>query len=217
VPRPTFEKKIDLDQLQLMLDRDMKKSQIARELHVHPSSITRAIDRMTGKKYVHPIVAFEKAKPYADRQFKFLDEIFDDIEDLNELRVMVMDYSRGRRKAVKAMQRITEMKSKEITGDSEGNKSGSVASPGKIKAEKKIEKFDFTIDPRALLVQIVKEKREHLALQYNVFMGIADAKNVRAFQKHLLDILGEMAPELREKFVNRLKAENAIRAELIVP
>lgn len=209
-----FEKKIDYDQLNLLLARKMIPAEIARKLGVNRSSITKAIKKMKG--HTHKIVAFEKAKDYADYQFSFVDQLREDVKILNNLLDTVIRYLRGDKEAFISMQRKIELKSVEQGGDKKG-KGKSIKSEGKkTKIEQKIETFDFSAEPRLIAVSIIREIREHMQLQLNAINTLASAENVKAFQRHFIDILGEVAPDAREKLISRLRSEHAIRADLIL-
>lgn len=213
-----FEKKIDYDQLDILLGMKMKQAEIARKMGVHRSSITKAIKKIRG--HAHKVVALEKAKPYSDHQFNFVNQVQKDINTLNDLLDPVIRYLQGDKNAFISMQRKIESKSIEQEGEGQANGSKKKKRSGgagkKSKMEQKIETFDFSGEPRLIAVSIIREIREHLQLQVNAINMLASAENVKIFQRHLLDVMGEMAPDAREKFIARLRSEHAIRADLIL-
>lgn len=215
-----FERKVDYDQLDILLGMKMKPAEIARKMGVHRSSISKAIKKIRGQ--AHKIVALEKAKRYSDYRFTFVGQLQDDVGILRDLLDPVIRYLQGDKDAFISMQRRIESKSVEqgepSTEKGSGKKRGNPPQGGgkKSKIEQKVETFDFTAEPRLIAVSIIREIREHLQLQLNAINTLASGENVRAFQKHLLDIMGEMAPDAREKLIARLRSEHAIRADLIL-
>jgi hypothetical protein len=210
-----FERKIDYDQLQKLLDESprIKKAEIARRFGVGRAAITKAVHKL--ENHVHKITALEKAPKYATYQFTFIEQQNKDINVLNDLLDRVIRYINGDRDAFKPMQRKVESKSVE-GGKKQDGAEGEGDQGRKSKVEQKIETFDFTVDPRLLAVTIIREVREHLKLQLDAFNVVANANNVLAFQRHVLDIIGEIAPDARAKIIDRLRSEHAIRAALIL-
>lgn len=201
--------RIDIDQMIRMLEDGVRPAEIARQMGVGRAAVSKAMGKIDLK--VHKGVVLGKSQRYADYRFSFIAQQNKDIAILNELLDRVIRYINGDKDAFKPMQRKTESKSIEGPQSGEGEGAGR-----KSKIEQKIETFDFSTDPRLIVVQIIREVREHLRLQLDTLNMLASAKNVMEFQKHVLDVIGQISPEAREKIVERLREEHAIRAALIV-
>jgi hypothetical protein len=205
--------KVDLDELQTLLDKKIIKSDIAKKMGVNPSSITRAIKRMN--EVTSRVMTMEKGRRLADHAFNFMTQQERNVRVLNELLDGVLKYIGGDSTVFKAMQRKIETKSVEQPEGSEGKK-GKGGGGKKVRGEVRIETFDFSTDPKLLVVQVIREVREHMDLHLRVMATLANAENILNFQKHVIEIIGEVDPACRQKIIDRLRAEHAIRAGLIV-
>jgi hypothetical protein len=210
--------KVDYEQaLRLFNEDHLSPAEIARQFGVHRSTITRVLRQLQGKipEGMPSVVAAHKVARYADYQFGFVEQQNKDVKILNNLLDRIIRYINGDKTAFTPMQKKVESRSAE-GGQEEKAKKGKEGASKKTKVEQKIETFDFSIDPRLLMVQVIREVREHMKLQLDALNMLANAQNVLAFQRHVLDVIGEIEPGAREKIVNRLRSEHAIRASLII-
>jgi transcriptional regulator with XRE-family HTH domain len=198
------------DKLIDMLKPGVSQAEIARRLGVHRSTITRALRKLDKK--IPDVVTVKRAEKYRDYKFDLIDQQNKNTKILNELLDGVEAYIKGDREAFKPMQRKIEMRSAE--GNQEEGEDGK-GKGKKTKVEQKIETFDFSMDPRLLAVQIIRELREHMRFTLEVLNTIANAENILVYQRHVVEIMREMSPEIAEKFIARLRAEHAVNVSLI--
>jgi len=66
-------------------------------------------------------------------------------------------------------------------------------------------------DPRELALKAMAEIRGQLALQLEVFKTMYDISSIADFQRSVLEIIGEVAPDVRERIIRRLKESRALR------
>jgi len=69
---------------------------------------------------------------------------------------------------------------------------------------------------RNLTIKIMLEIRGQLNLQLEIFQVLYDMKAVSEFQQEVVNIMGEVSPELRNKFVKRLKDKRALRQSVSI-
>ena len=71
-----------------------------------------------------------------------------------------------------------------------------------------------TIDQPAIALKAMAEIRKQLEFQLGIFQSLADVKAIKEFQDTVLEVLGQEAPEIRDKVVKALVSKNAMRAAL---
>ena len=65
---------------------------------------------------------------------------------------------------------------------------------------------------RQLVLKACAEVRKQLSLQLDIFHLMYDMTAIADFQREVLSVIGECAPEVRDEIVKRLKEANAVRA-----
>ena len=58
------------------------------------------------------------------------------------------------------------------------------------------------------------EIRNQIKLQFEIFQAIYSLQEVEEFQKTIVEVLGEVSPEMRDQFVKKLMARPSVRAAL---
>ncbi len=71
-------------------------------------------------------------------------------------------------------------------------------------------------DPRELALKAMQEIREQLGLQLDIFKTLYDAQAVAEFQKEVLTAIGEVAPDVRDKIIQKLKENRALRQSVSI-
>ena len=69
---------------------------------------------------------------------------------------------------------------------------------------------------RFLALKSMSEIRGQLNLQLEIFKTLYDFKAVSEFQQEVVNIMGEVSPELRNKFIKRLKERRALRSSVSI-
>lgn len=223
---PNWLPKIDLDRLQDLLEKrkGITPVEIAKEFNCHPATVTRAMKKL---KRQYPMGVYpHQVQRVAELTINYIDELIFQITDLQLMDDEVKRFLDGDKSAIKALEKIMiSSKAKEAGNTTpklptEGQEAKEKRESGKVeekaKVEKRTEKIMFMQDPRTIRVAIKKEIREYLGLYYQSLGTIGDKKAMAFYLKHMIDILGELSPELREKFVQRLRADHPARTELIL-
>lgn len=205
-----FDKKIDFDKMNEMLAHGMTKSEVARKFKVNPSSITKALNKL--KKHAPKIVALEKAGRFVDSQLNIMEQYQETMKSHIRLRDGLEKYIyEGDRTIFVEMQRRAETKSVEGGGPKEdqGEKKGKGS---KTKIEQRIEKFDFTTDPKLLLVQVNRAIKELMSLQVDIIMACADPRIIIGILNRIIEVMGRVAPEAKYEIEEILKRDQLIRS-----
>ena len=99
-------RKVDFDQLQMLLNMGLKKAEIARRIGVHKPAITRSLQKL--KALAPKIATLEKAKAFAESQFNVMENCLEDLRKLQEILDPVHRYNLGDRAAFIALKRKIE-------------------------------------------------------------------------------------------------------------
>ncbi|MDI6872526.1 MAG: HTH domain-containing protein [Bacillota bacterium] len=71
-------------------------------------------------------------------------------------------------------------------------------------------------DDPSTKVRALAEIRQQLELQAKLIQMLYDANTIREFQEEVLAVIGEAAPDVRDKIIARLKERRAVRTALTV-
>ena len=70
---------------------------------------------------------------------------------------------------------------------------------------------------KQIVLKACAEVRKQLSLQLDIFHLMYDMTAIADFQREVLAVIGECAPQARDEIVKRLKEANAIRAVVQLP
>jgi hypothetical protein len=79
------------------------------------------------------------------------------------------------------------------------------------KTEEFIKKYKFK-DPRELALKAMLEIRGQLNLQLDIYRTLYDLKAMKDFQEEVLQAIGEVAPDVRERIISGFQKRRAIHA-----
>jgi Asp-tRNA(Asn)/Glu-tRNA(Gln) amidotransferase B subunit len=71
-------------------------------------------------------------------------------------------------------------------------------------------------DPRELALKAMQEIRGQLGLQLDIFKTLYDVQAIAEFQKEVLNAIGEVSPDVRDRIIRRLKESRALRGTVSV-
>jgi hypothetical protein len=81
---------------------------------------------------------------------------------------------------------------------------------GTRKEPEEVEEYRFK-DPRELALRAMAEIRGQLSLQLDMFKTLYDVEAIAEFQREVLEAIGEVSPDVRNRIVQRLKEGGALR------
>ncbi len=84
---------------------------------------------------------------------------------------------------------------------------------GKGENTEEITEYRFS-DPRKLAFKAMQEIRGQLKLQLEIFQALYSMQAVRQFETEVLEIIGNVSPEARDKIIRRLAEKNGLRSNL---
>src|SRR5512139_575501 len=71
-------------------------------------------------------------------------------------------------------------------------------------------------DPRELALKAMQEIRGQLGLQLEILKTLYDVQAVAEFQKEVLNAIGEVSPDVRDRIIKRLKEGRALRQSVSI-
>ena len=209
------DRKIDYDKLIEMMARRQSKADMARVLGVHPSTITRAVERIRTVREKqaakNSVVTVSATDRYEGMQFRVFEEFMKGFSALNRfIDALEAYFYGGDRTAFAEMQRKIESKS--VEGDDSGKKKRKAGKKSRV--EQKIERFDFSIDPKILWLRAQELREKQVMDAYEMVNSIIDLDQLRSFLQHLIKIMQRMSPGSENEIQEALKQHEIVRCLL---
>jgi hypothetical protein len=112
----------------------------------------------------------------------------------NELLDLLMRWNRGDKEALQILE--SQVRRVKVKG-----------------SEEEITEYRFK-DPRELALKAMAEIRSQLSLQLDIFKCLYDTAAIADFQREVLEIIGEVDKNVRDRIIQRLKERRAIRSTI---
>jgi hypothetical protein len=186
--------KVDISKLEELLSQGRTPAEAARILGVNRSSVHKKVKRL--KLNTVKIVTLEKAAEVVEKKLDTIGQLQKINDYANELLDLLMRWNRGDEVALQILESQVAKKKVKV-GDE----------------EMEVQEFKFT-DPRQLALRAMGEIREQLRLQVEIFKTLYDVEAVREFQQVVLQAIGEVDPNVREKIIANLNKRRAIRSSV---
>lgn len=186
--------KVDISKLEELLSQGRTPAEAARILGVNRSSVHKKVKRL--KLNTVKVVTLEKAAEVVERKLDTIGQLQKINDYANELLDLLMRWNRGDEVALQILESQVAKKKVKV-GDE----------------EMEAKEFKFT-DPRQLALRAMAEIREQLRLQVEIFKTLYDIEAVREFQQVVLQAIGEVDPNVREKIIANLNKRRAIRSSV---
>jgi len=186
--------KVDISKLEELLSQGRTPAEAARILGVNRSSVHKKVKRL--KLNTVKIVTLEKAAEVVEKKLDTIGQLQKINDYANELLDLLMRWTRGDEVALQILESQVAKKKVKV-GDE----------------EMEVQEFKFT-DPRQLALRAMGEIREQLRLQVEIFKTLYDVEAVREFQQVVLQAIGEVDPNVREKIIANLNKRRAIRSSV---
>ena len=172
----------------------MTQTKAAKELGVSRQAVSRRLQEIRGK--TTRVIVAKKVEQVFDRKIDAMDQLIRINEYTNEILDLVMAWSRGDDEALQALE--SQIKNKRVAFGNE-----------------EIEVPEFKLkDPREIALKACGEIRNQIKLQFEILQSLYSLQEVQVFQQTVLEVLGEVSPEMRNEFVRRLNEKPSLRAAL---
>jgi transcriptional regulator with XRE-family HTH domain len=172
----------------------MTQTKAAKELGVSRQAVSKRLQEIRGK--TTRVIVAKKVEQVIDRKIDAMDQLNRINDYTNEILDLVMAWGRGDDEALQVLE--SQIKKRKVRVGNE-----------------KIEVQEFKLkDPREIALRACGEIRNQIKLQFEIFQALYSLQEVEVFQKTVLEVLGEVSPEMRSTFVRKLNARRSIRAAL---
>jgi hypothetical protein len=175
-----------------MLRSGMSRSQAARELGVTPSAITQAAQELD--IHITKSVQMAHANQIVAETLDTIGQLRKINENANFILDLTMLWAQGDKEALKKIR--------------QQHAEGAVGLKG-------VTGLSFK-DPKELAVKVMAEIRSQLKLQLDLFQSLYNFREVEAFQREVLEAIGEENVETRRRIIERLKQRRALRSAVRV-
>ena len=186
--------KINDRKLIRMVDQGKTQVEAAKFFGVSKQAVNKRLKELRGR--TTRVIVAKKVEQVIDRQFDCMNQLNRINDYTNEILDLVMAWGRGDDEALQALE--NQIKNKKVRVGNE-----------------EIEVPEFKLkDPREIALKACGEIRNQIKLQFDIFQALYSLKEVEEFQKTVVEVLGEVSPEMRNEFVRRLNAKRSVRAAL---
>ena len=187
--------KINDHKLLRLIDRQkMTQTKAAKELGVSRQAVSQRLQEIRGR--TTRVIAAKKVEQVIDRKIDAMDQLNRINEYTNEILDLVMAWGRSDDEAIQALE--IQIKNKRVRVGNE-----------------EIEVPEFKLkDPREIALKACGEIRNQIKLQFEILQSLYSLQEVQVFQQTVLEVLGEVSPEMRNEFVRRLNEKPSLRAAL---
>ena len=186
--------KIDFNELHQLVTQGKGTNEIAKYFSVTPGAVSQAKKKL--KISVVKNVALEAGHKVVSKHLDTISQLRKINQNANELLDLCMKWQRGDKEALQ----ILESQVKKVRVG---------------KTEKYVEEMKFR-DPRDIALAAMREIRGQLNLQLDIFKTMYDMQAVAEFQKEVLTAIGEEAPDVRDRIIQRLKESRALRQSVSI-
>jgi len=136
-------------------------------------------------------VALENAHKVVERNLDTIEQLQKINSYANELLDLLMRWNRGDEGALQILE--SQVKKVRVKG-----------------TEEEVTEYKFK-DPRELAIKAMAEIRGQLSLQLDIFKTLYDVQAVADFQQDVLNAIGEVSGDVRNRIVQKLKERRALR------
>ena len=182
----------DRKMLRLIDTEKMSQSAAAKQLGVSRQAVSKRLQELRGK--TTKIVVAKKLEKVVDGKIDALSQLTKINKDANEILELVMRWGRGDDEALQVLE--SQIKTKKVRAGKE---------------EIDVQEFKLK-DPRELALKACAEIRNQLKLQLEIFQALYSLQAAEEFQNTILEIIGEISPDVRSKIIHRLNAERSVRS-----
>ncbi len=186
--------KIDRIKLNQLLGAGKSQREIAQLFHVTEGAVSKAKKELNIS--VVRNVTMERAHQVVDKNLNAVDQLQKINGYANELLDLLMRWNRGDKEALQILE--SQVKRVRIRD-----------------TEEEVKEYRFK-DPRELALKAMAEIRGQLGLQLDIFKALYDLEAVAEFQREVLSTIGEVAPDVRDRIIKKLKESRALRASVSI-
>ncbi len=189
--------KVTNAQLELLTKEGLSQADIARRLNMTRGAISIRMKKLNLAASRSSLLKHGEA--LADHRIDALAQLTKVNGAANELLDCMMKFHRGDPEAIQLLE--CQLRKFKV---------------GKNGDQKQFEEVKIT-DPRKLALDAMKEIREQLSLQNEIFRSIWDMKAAMEFEQEVLAAIEKVAPDVRAEIIDILQKKRALRSLIEQP
>ena len=178
--------------LELIDKKSMSQARAAKELGVSRQAVSKRLKEMRGQ--TTKVVVSKKVEQVVDRKIDAIQQLQKINEYANEILDLLMAWNRGDETALQVLESQVSTKKVRV-GDQ----------------EMEVREFKFK-DPRDLALKAMGEIRNQLKLQLEIFQALFSLQAAQEFETTILEVIGEVAPDVRSEIIHKINAKRSVRA-----
>ena len=178
--------------VELIDSQKKNQAQAAKALGVSRQAVSKRLQELRGK--TTKVVVSKKIEQVVDRKIDAMDQLQKINDDANEILDLLMAWNRGDETALQVLESQVTTKKVRV-GDQ----------------EEFVKEFKFK-DPRDLALKAMGEIRNQLKLQLEIFQTLFSLQAAQEFETTILEVIGEVAPDVRSEIIHRINAKRSVRA-----
>jgi predicted transcriptional regulator len=182
----------DRNLLRLIDKEGQSQSAVARELGVSRQAISKRLQELRGRT-TRAVVA-KKVEQVVDQRIDAIGQIEKINSHANELLDVLMRWHRGEEEALQVLE--SQVHDKQVRVGDEVFQ---------------VKEFKFK-DPRELILKTMSEIRGQLKLQLELFQALFSLQAAQEFQETVLQVIGEIDPDVRSEILHRLNKTRLARS-----
>ncbi len=183
--------KINDRKLLALIDKEkISQSEVAKRLGVSRQAISKRLQELRGK--TTRVVVAKKLEQVADTKIDAMQQVIKINADANELLDLCMAWGRGDDVALRILESQATTRTIRV-GDE----------------EIEIQNFKFK-DPRELALKAMGTIKDQIKLQLEIFQTLYSLKAAEDFQNTVLEVIGEIEPNVRARIIHKLNEKRAI-------
>ena len=186
--------KIDKVKLSQLLRSGKTQRQCAKVFSVTEGAISQAKKELNIS--IVKNVALENAHKVVEKNLNAVEQLQKINSYANELLDLLMRWNRGDNEALQILE--SQVKKVRVRGSDE-----------------EVTEYKFK-DPRELALKAMAEIRGQLSLQLDIFKTLYDVEAIAEFQREVLNAIGEVSPDVRNRIIQSRKEGKSLRGSLTI-
>ena len=185
--------KINDRKLIRLIDNEKKsQTETAKALGVTRQAVSKRLQELRGK--TTKVVVSKKIEQVVDRKIDAMEQLQKVNDYANEILDLLMAWNRGDETALQVLE--SQVTTKKVRVGDE---------------EEFVREFKFK-DPRELALKAMGEIRNQLKLQLEIFQTLFSLQAAKEFEDTVLEVIGEVNPDVRSEIIRRINKKRAIRS-----
>jgi DNA-binding Lrp family transcriptional regulator len=182
-------RKINDTKLLQLVDGGRSFVEIGKVFGVSTQAAHKRFKELRGK--TTGVVVAKKVEQIVDRKIDAMEQLQKVNDYANELLDLLMRWNRGDEEALQVLE--SQVRKVRVRG-----------------SEEEVTNYKFK-DPRELALKAMAEIRGQLSLQLDIFQALFSLQAAKDFEETVLEVIGEVDPNVRNEIINRLNRKRSVR------